>query len=66
MASVTKSCMRFSGCLTCISLNDDLAYALRPCNTRPRKQAKHEYIANRRWDKWSVTLKNEIQDRQMG
>ncbi len=31
-----------------------------------RKQAKHEYIANRRWDKWSVTLKNEIQDRQMG
>jgi hypothetical protein len=30
-----------------------------------RKQAKHEYIANRRWDKWSVTLKNEIQDRQI-
>jgi len=30
-----------------------------------RKQVKHENAANRKWDIWSVKLKNEIQDKQI-
>lgn len=30
-----------------------------------KKQARHEYHASRKWDKWSILLKNEMQDRQI-